>query len=213
MKGINYMSLLDFIISGGFLMYVLLAISVVIIAIVIEKYYQIHNVRKANEKLSFYLAQQDKPENIRAILRIHGQNSPLGLMLDKLYNAQTNDMELIQESMEAIGNRELHNLEKGMDWLSSLSAIAPLVGFLGTVIGMVQVFMNIQGQGQSTVDINMLAGGIWVALLTTVGGLIVGIPAIIFYNNLVQKLEDLAKDMQHEVIEQEIKYRKMLERT
>ncbi|MDY0111954.1 MAG: MotA/TolQ/ExbB proton channel family protein [Candidatus Syntrophosphaera sp.] len=207
------MSLLDFIISGGFLMYVLLAISVVIIAIVIEKYYQIHNVRKANEKLSFYLAQQDKPENIRAILRIHGQNSPLGLMLDKLYNAQTNDMELIQESMEAIGNRELHNLEKGMDWLSSLSAIAPLVGFLGTVIGMVQVFMNIQGQGQSTVDINMLAGGIWVALLTTVGGLIVGIPAIIFYNNLVQKLEDLAKDMQHEVIEQEIKYRKMLERT
>ncbi|MCB5245804.1 MAG: MotA/TolQ/ExbB proton channel family protein, partial [Candidatus Cloacimonetes bacterium] len=64
-----------------------------------------------------------------------------------------------------------------------------------------------------TVDINMLAGGIWVALLTTVGGLIVGIPAIIFYNNLVQKLEDLAKDMQHEVIEQEIKYRKMLERT
>jgi biopolymer transport protein ExbB len=134
-------------------------------------------------------------------------------MLDKLYNAQTNDMELIQESMEAIGNRELHNLEKGMDWLSSLSAIAPLVGFLGTVIGMVQVFMNIQGQGQSTVDINMLAGGIWVALLTTVGGLIVGIPAIIFYNNLVQKLEDLAKDMQHEVIEQEIKYRKMLERT
>ncbi|MCB5258595.1 MAG: MotA/TolQ/ExbB proton channel family protein [Candidatus Cloacimonetes bacterium] len=207
------MSLLDFIISGGFLMYVLLAISVVIIAIVIEKYYQIHNVRKANEKLSFYLAQQDKPENIRAILRIHGQNSPLGLMLDKLYNAQTNDMELIQESMEAIGNRELHRLEKGMDWLSSLSAIAPLVGFLGTVIGMVQVFMNIQGQGQSTVDINMLAGGIWVALLTTVGGLIVGIPAIIFYNNLVQKLEDLAKDMQHEVIEQEIKYRKMLERT
>jgi biopolymer transport protein ExbB len=192
---------------------VLLAISVVIIAIVIEKYYQIHNVRKANEKLSFYLAQQDKPENIRAILRIHGQNSPLGLMLDKLYNAQTNDMELIQESMEAIGNRELHRLEKGMDWLSSLSAIAPLVGFLGTVIGMVQVFMNIQGQGQSTVDINMLAGGIWVALLTTVGGLIVGIPAIIFYNNLVQKLEDLAKDMQHEVIEQEIKYRKMLERT
>lgn len=206
------MSLLDFIMRGGFLMYVLVAISVVIIAIVIEKYYQIHKVRKANEKLSFYLAQQDKLENIRAVLRIHGQNSPLGSMLDKLYNAETDDIDLIQESMESIGNRELHNLEKGMDWLSTLSAIAPLVGFLGTVIGMVQVFMNIQGQGQNTVDINTLAGGIWVALLTTVGGLVVGIPAIIFYNNLVQKLEDLAKDMQHEVVEHEIKYRKMIKK-
>jgi len=191
---------------------VLVAISVIIIAIVIEKYYQIHNVRKNNEKLSFYLAQQDKLENIRAVLRIHGQNSPLGSMLDKLYNAETDDIDLIQESMESIGNRELHNLEKGMDWLSTLSAIAPLVGFLGTVIGMVQVFMNIQGQGQNTVDINTLAGGIWVALLTTVGGLVVGIPAIIFYNNLVQKLEDLAKDMQHEVVEHEIKYRKMIKK-
>jgi len=133
-------------------------------------------------------------------------------MLDKLYNAETDDIDLIQESMESIGNRELHNLEKGMDWLSTLSAIAPLVGFLGTVIGMVQVFMNIQGQGQNTVDINTLAGGIWVALLTTVGGLVVGIPAIIFYNNLVQKLEDLAKDMQHEVVEHEIKYRKMIKK-
>jgi len=206
------MSLLDFIMRGGFLMYVLVAISVVIIAIVIEKYYQIHNVRKNNEKLSFYLAQQDKLENIRAVLRIHGQNSPLGSMLDKLYNAETDDIDLIQESMESIGNRELHNLEKGMDWLSTLSAIAPLVGFLGTVIGMVQVFMNIQGQGQNTVDISTLAGGIWVALLTTVGGLVVGIPAIIFYNNLVQKLEDLAKDMQHEVVEHEIKYRKMIKK-
>ncbi|HOD60028.1 MAG TPA: MotA/TolQ/ExbB proton channel family protein [Candidatus Syntrophosphaera sp.] len=206
------MSLLDFIMRGGFLMYVLVAISVIIIAIVIEKYYQIHNVRKNNEKLSFYLAQQDKLENIRAVLRIHGQNSPLGSMLDKLYNAETDDIDLIQESMESIGNRELHNLEKGMDWLSTLSAIAPLVGFLGTVIGMVQVFMNIQGQGQNTVDINTLAGGIWVALLTTVGGLVVGIPAIIFYNNLVQKLEDLAKDMQHEVVEHEIKYRKMIKK-
>ena len=206
------MYLLDFIMRGGFLMYVLVAISVIIIAIVIEKYYQIHNVRKNNEKLSFYLAQQDKLENIRAVLRIHGQNSPLGSMLDKLYNAETDDIDLIQESMESIGNRELHNLEKGMDWLSTLSAIAPLVGFLGTVIGMVQVFMNIQGQGQNTVDINTLAGGIWVALLTTVGGLVVGIPAIIFYNNLVQKLEDLAKDMQHEVVEHEIKYRKMIKK-
>ena len=67
-----------------------------------------------------------------------------------------------------------------MGWLSTFAAIAPLIGFLGTVIGMVNVFMKIQAASQSGVDISMLAGGIWVALLTTVGGLIVGIATIIF---------------------------------
>jgi biopolymer transport protein ExbB len=70
---------------------------------------------------------------------------------------------------------------------------------------MVRVFMNIQGQSQSGVDISMLAGGIWVALLTTIGGLIVGIVTIIFYNDLVQNLENIVKDMQDTAIEYIIK--------
>jgi len=93
-----------------------------------------------------------------------------------------------------------------MGWLSTFAAIAPLIGFLGTVIGMVKVFMNIQGNSQSGVDISMLAGGIWEALLTTIGGLIVGIVVIIFYNDLVQYLENIVKDMQDSAVEYTIKY-------
>jgi biopolymer transport protein ExbB len=87
-------------------------------------------------------------------------------------------------------------------------AIAPLIGFLGTVIGMVRVFMNIQGQSQNGIDINILAGGIWEALLTTIGGLVVGIVAIILYNDLVVNLENIAKEMQEQAIEYVIRYQK-----
>ncbi|MBP7205251.1 MAG: MotA/TolQ/ExbB proton channel family protein [Candidatus Cloacimonetes bacterium] len=190
-------------------MYVLVLVSVAVLAIVLEKYRQVSRVRKANEKLSHYLAQQDKLENVRAVLRIHGLGSPLGIMLDKLYNAHTQDPRLLENSMESAANMELHKLEKGMGWLATLSAIAPLIGFLGTVMGMVSVFMNIQGQGQNSVDINTLAGGIWQALLTTVGGLVVGIPAIIFHNDLVQHMENIAKEMQSQAIEHEIRFQKI----
>ncbi len=200
---------MNLLLRGGILMYVLVLVSVAVLAIVLEKYRQVSRVRKANEKLSYYLAQQDKLENIRAVLRIHGLGSPLGIMLDKLYNAHTQDPRLLENSMESAANMELHKLEKGMGWLATLSAIAPLIGFLGTVMGMVSVFMNIQGQGQNSVDINTLAGGIWQALLTTVGGLVVGIPAIIFHNDLVQHMENIAKEMQSQAIEHEIRFQKI----
>ncbi len=200
------MSVLNLALRGGFLMYPLLLISIAVLAIVVDKYMRLSQIRKANNKLRLSLERQDKPESIRAVLQMQGQNSPLGIMLDKLYNTQSNDHELTLKSMESTANLELHKLEKGMGWLSTFAAIAPLIGFLGTVIGMVRVFMNIQGQGQNSVDINMLAGGIWEALLTTVGGLIVGIVAIVFYNDIVQNLENIAKDLQNQAVESELKY-------
>ncbi len=189
-------------------MYILVLISIAALAIIIEKYRSFQATRKSNEKLRISLAQQDKAENIRAVLRIHGQSSPLGLMLDRLYNAHTSDDSLIQQSMESTANIAIHRLEKGMGWLSTFAAIAPLIGFLGTVTGMVKVFMNIQGQNQNSVDISLLAGGIWEALLTTIGGLVVGILTIVFYNDLVQNLENIAKEMQNNAIEHMLRHQK-----
>lgn len=202
------MTVFNLMLRGGLLMYVLLLISVAVIAIVIEKYRVLRQVAQANKKIQSSLHQQDKVDSIRAILRVYGTNSPLGAMLNKLYNASTDDMNLIKESMESTANHELHKLEKGMGWLSTFAAVAPLIGFLGTVIGMVRVFMNIQGQSQNGIDLNILAGGIWEALITTIGGLVVGIIAIIFYNDLVQNLENIAKDMQDKSIDYVIRYQK-----
>jgi len=183
-----------------------MVISVIAIRIVIEKSPQLKKVKAANLTLQTSLKQQDKLDNMRSVLKIHGEQSPLGQMLDKLFNSKTDNPELINQSMESAANMQLHELERGMGWLSTFAAIAPLIGFLGTVIGMVKVFMNIQGNSQSGVDISMLAGGIWEALLTTIGGLIVGIVVIIFYNDLVQYLENIVKDMQDSAVEYTIKY-------
>ena len=205
------MSILDLIVKGGFLMYVLTVISVISTGILIEKYRQFRKVRIANNKLIESLKSQDKLENIRALINLHQNECPMGIMLYKLFNSPSDDLDLINQSMEATANLELHKLERGLGWLSTFAAIAPLIGFLGTVLGMVNVFMKIQAANQSGVDISMLAGGIWVALLTTVGGLIVGIFTIIFYNDLVQKLENIVKDMQDNAIEHIIKYKKIMQ--
>ena len=190
-------------------MYVLLLISVAVIGIVIEKYRQFSKVNRANQNLMAALQGQNTLAQLRSALAENLQGSPLGMMLDKLFNAQTDDHDLISQSMESTANLELQRLEKGMGWLSTFAATAPLIGFLGTVTGMVRVFMSIQAHSSAGVDISILAGGIWEALLTTIGGLIVGIVAIIFYNDLIQKLENLLKDMQEGGIEYTIRMRKL----
>jgi biopolymer transport protein ExbB len=188
-------------------MYLLLLISIAVIAIVIEKYRQILKVKKANAALLNALAPLGSLPEMRAVVSDTEAQSPLSCMLDKLFNARTSDSELINQSMEAAAQGELHKLEKGLGWLSTFAAIAPLIGFLGTVIGMVRVFMNIQMHSGGGVDISILAGGIWEALLTTIGGLIVGIIAIIFYNDIVQNLENIVKSMQECGVEYTIRVR------
>ena len=158
------------------------------------------------------LQQQNSLDEFRETLASNGKDSPLGAMLYKLFHSSTRDLDLINQSMESTANLQLHELERGLGWLSTFAAIAPLIGFLGTVLGMVRVFMKIQTHSQTTVDISMLAGGIWEALLTTIGGLVVGIAVIIFYNDLVQYLENIVKDMQDSAVEYIIKYQNLTDR-
>ncbi|MDD4686729.1 MAG: MotA/TolQ/ExbB proton channel family protein [Candidatus Cloacimonetes bacterium] len=202
------MSVFSLMLRGGILMYLLVLISIAVIAIVLEKYRQIVKVRKGNKTLLDALCNLNDSDELKSALAAEVQSSPLKVMLDKLFNAQTDEDALINQSMEAAAQVELHKMEKGLGWLSTFAAIAPLIGFLGTVIGMVRVFMTIQTHSSGGVDISLLAGGIWEALLTTVGGLIVGIVAIIFYNDIVQHLENIVKTMQESAVEYTIRIRK-----
>jgi len=190
------MSILELMLMGGLLMYVLVLISVAVLGIVIEKYRQIAKTKRANKPLLEALEQAALPANLSDLVQEHAATSPIARMLTKVIGNRTEDKDLLAQGLESAANNELHRLESGMGWLSTFAAIAPLIGFLGTVIGMVRVFMNIQHQSSAGIDINILAGGIWVALLTTIGGLIVGIISIVFYNDLVQRLESILHDMQ-----------------
>lgn len=190
------MSILSLMLQGGILMYVLLLISVAVLGIVIEKYRQLAKAKKANKPMLAALGSNHTQAEIKAAVEEHKAHSSIAKMLAKVNLNASSDKDLMLQSMESAANAELHALEKGMAWLSTFAAIAPLIGFLGTVIGMVRVFMNIQHQSSAGIDINILAGGIWEALLTTIGGLIVGIVSIVFYNDILQKLESILRDMQ-----------------
>lgn len=202
------MSLLSLMMQGGILMYVLLLLSIAVLAIVIEKYRQLAIVKKANTPVKEILEQTHSSAALLAKLKDGHTASPIAQVLKKVMAHDTRDKELITQSLEAAANYELHKLEKGMGWLSTFSAIAPLIGFLGTVLGMVRVFMNIEHQSTAGVDINILAGGIWEAMLTTIGGLIVGIIAIVFYNDIITRLENILHDMQDSASQFLIQYYK-----
>jgi biopolymer transport protein ExbB len=117
-------------------------------------------------------------------------NTPIARMIEKGIERIGRPMGDVQNAIENAANLEVAKLEKGLPYLSMISGGAPMVGFLGTVIGMVQAFMAMEGAG-GVVDMSVLAGGMYVAMLTTVAGLIVGIPAYFGYNYLVARIERL----------------------
>lgn len=190
------MTVLSLLLRGGILMYVLGIISIAAIAIIIEKYMHFRKARKANALLMGMIKDCSSKSEAQKMLEEMDDTAPLSSLLNQLLQIESNDLDLINQSMEAAATVELSKLERGLTWLSTFSAIGPLIGFLGTVIGMVRVFMNIESHSGGGVDISLLAGGIWEAMLTTIGGLVVGIITIIFYNDLVQKLEVLVQEMQ-----------------
>ncbi len=107
-------------------------------------------------------------------------------------------LEMVEKSIIAYGSVLMGRLEKGVSWISLFIAIAPMLGFMGTVIGMIQAFDNIEAMGD--ISATIVAGGIKVALLTTVFGLIVAIILQVFYNYIIAKIDSLVNDMEDSTI-------------
>src|SRR5699024_6861396 len=102
----------------------------------------------------------------------------------------------IEDALRNAGKKETFLLEKRMNWLATISGVAPLLGFTGTVTGMIKAFMSIQSL-QGNVNPSVLAGGIWEALITTAFGLIVGIVALFFYNFLIGKINRTVHELEN----------------
>jgi biopolymer transport protein ExbB len=138
--------------------------------------------------------QESLPERAVQICEDNASAPIAGLIIEAIdnINAPLHELETI---MELEANKQGSRIQKNLGALSSFAAVAPLIGFLGTVTGMVKVFMKI-GETGGGVDIALLANGIWEALLTTIGGLTVGIVSILFYNYLVGRTEKIAADLE-----------------
>jgi biopolymer transport protein ExbB len=127
-------------------------------------------------------------------------DTPVARLVEKGIERMGRPLQDIQTAVENMGNVEVARLEKGLPMLATIAGGAPMIGFLGTVMGMVQAFFNM-AQAGSNIDITLLSGGIYTAMVTTVAGLIVGIMAYFGYNFLTSQVSDVVFKMENTTVE------------
>ena len=135
-----------------------------------------------------------------AITLCRKYDSPVARMVETGIHRLGRPMNDIQSAIENTGNVEVSRLEKGLPILATIAGGAPMIGFLGTVLGMVKAFFNMSKAGNN-IDITLLSDGIYTAMLTTVGGLIVGIIAYFGYNWLTSKVSNLVYKMENSTMQ------------
>jgi len=194
-------SLFSLFAMGGPLMWVLLVLSILAFYIIGQKWWVISHASKIDSRfmddIRDYMT-DGKTESALTLCRKY--DNPVARMVETGIRRKGRPMADIQGAVENVGNVEVARLEKGLPILASIAGGAPMIGFLGTVIGMVQAFFNMSKAG-SNIDISLLSGGIYTAMLTTVGGLIVGIIAYFGYNWLTSKISNLVYKMESSTIE------------
>ena len=183
--------------GGGWLMWVLVALACVMIFIFVERFLAIRKATTIDKHFMNRIRDFISEGNINAAIDLcRRTNSPIARMVEKGIERIGRPMGDIQTSIENVANVEVAKLETGLPWLSSIAGGAPMIGFLGTVVGMVQVFIDMSANQSGTIELSQLSGGMYVAMVTTVGGLIVGIPAYFAYNYLVARIEKLVFRME-----------------
>jgi biopolymer transport protein ExbB len=185
--------------SGGVLMIPIILCSIVAIAIIIERFWTLNASRIApRNTLADVWGKLRHNQLDAAQLRELRMSSPLGQILAAgLVNAKAG-RDIMVESIEQAASHVVHDMERYLNTLGAIATISPLLGLLGTVFGMIQIFQDTVEAGSG--DIRLLAGGIAVALITTAAGLVVAIPAVFFHRFFTRKVEALVVELERESI-------------
>ena len=185
--------------KGGPVMYPIILCSVLAFAIVIERLYHIYKAKIDTKDFMNNIEITIKRNRIAEAIKICDNTpGPIAHIVKAGIMKHDRSRQEIRESIEDAGHQEVPRLEKNISLLATIAHIAPLLGLLGTVTGMVRAFQIIQEKSASfnPVSPGDLAGGIWEALLTTVAGLIVAIPTVVAYNYLVNRVEEVVLEME-----------------
>jgi len=194
-------SLISMAAKGGWLMIVLLILSIIAIYIFGKKWWMIHKAGNIDKNFMKDIRDYVHEGKLKsAITLCQKYDSPIARLVEKGIERIGRPLSDIQTSVENMGNTEVARLEKGLPILATIAGGAPMIGFLGTVIGMVQAFFNMSQAGNN-IDITLLSSGIYTAMITTVGGLIVGIVAYFGYNYLTSNISDLVFKMESATID------------
>jgi biopolymer transport protein ExbB len=186
----------DLALKGGWIMVPILFLSLVAVFIFGDRYIAIMRASKVDTNLMNQIKNyilEGKIDSALALCR--STNKPIARMLEKGITRIGRPLNDVQTTIENVGNLEVSKLEKGLPVLASVAGGAPMIGFLGTVMGMIQAFYDMANAGNN-IDVTLLSSGIYQAMVTTVAGLIVGIIAYFGYNILVSRVENVVFKME-----------------
>ncbi len=196
----NEMNLWDMATKGGWIMIVLALLSVLCVYIFVERLLVIRKASKVDPMFMERIRDYVKTDEMKsAINYCRVTNSPASNMIEKGLGRIDRPAVEVQAALENAGNLEVAKLEKGLSVMATISSGAPMIGFLGTVLGMVRAFWEMANAGNN-IDITLLSSGIYEAMVTTVGGLIVGIIAMFAYNYLVSRVNDVANVLEAQTL-------------
>ena len=194
-------SLIGMAAKGGWLMLVLLALSIIAIYIFGQKWWMIRKAGRIDKNFMKDIHDFIHEGKIKSAISLcEKYDSPVARLVEKGIERMGRPLQDIQTAVENTGNVEVARLEKGLPILATIAGGAPMIGFLGTVMGMIQAFFN-RSQAGNNIDITLLSGGIYTAMVTTVGGLIVGILAYFGYNYLTSSISNLVFRMESTTID------------
>ena len=189
-------NIIDLAQKGGWIMIVLLVLSVVALFIFIQRFIIIRRANKSDEGFMNRIKDYIHDGKIDSAINLcRKTNNSSARMIEKGISRLGRPMNDVLVAIENVGNIEVAKLEKGFSIMATIAAGAPMLGFLGTVTGMVRAFFDMANAG-TNVDISLLSSGIYEALVTTVGGLIVGIVALFAYNYLVAQVDNVVNNLE-----------------
>ncbi len=188
--------IIDLVVKGGWIMAIIGVLSLIAFYIFFERYFVITKAARQDKNFMNNIRNyilDGKLESAKALCVTN--NSPIGRMIDKGLSRIGKPLNDINAAIENVGKLEVSRLEKNIAGLATIAGSAPMLGFLGTVIGMIRAFYDMSMAGNN-INIELLSRGIYQAMITTVGGLIVGIIAYIFYNILVARVQKVVYQLE-----------------
>ena len=198
---VNRINFFEMATKGGWIMIVLAILLCLAVYIFVERCITLHQAGKDNPNFMNRIKDYIHDGNLESALKLCRQTeTPSARMVEKGITRIGPPMNDVQVAIENLGNIEVSRLEKGLSLMAAVSGGAPMIGFLGTVLGMVRAFFDMASAGNN-VDITLLSSGIYTAMVTTVAGLIVGILAYFAYNYLVARVTKVVNKMESYTME------------
>lgn len=196
------LSILELATKGGWIMIVLLILSLIAVFVFVQKLIQILAAAREDKHFMARIRDYVQDGKIDSAMKLcEDTDTPTAHMVHKGLTRMGRPMQDVLVIIENVGNIEIGKLEKGLPVLATIAAGAPMIGFLGTVTGMVRAFFDMANAGSAGVDVALLSGGIYEALVTTVGGLVVGIFTLFAYNYLTSLLGKVQSIMETKTLE------------